>query len=245
MDASPIAPSRPGAGPVGPVGLRGPRGTILLELKRGNSLTAKELATRLGLSLNAVRHHLKELEADALVQYEREHRGVGAPTFAYHLSPAGESLFPRRYEATLTELLDYVVRREGRASAVAVLEARYDALAHRLGQELAGATPSERMAAVARLLSDEGYMAEGSTSAAGGTLIEHNCAVQAVAERFPEICAAEARFLAAALGAAVDRREHILSGCSACEYRVHFGTEASTEMDDTYGRLPSESRENA
>ena len=26
-----------------------------------------------------------------------------------------------------------------------------------------------------------------------GTLTEHNCAIQAVAERFPEICAAEAQ----------------------------------------------------
>ena len=227
-----------------PIGFRGHRGAILTELKRAGRLTAKELAARLAISLNAVRHHLRELEADALVEYERQHRGVGAPTFAYRLSLAGEALFPRRYEATLTELLDYVVQRDGRASAVAVLEARYDALAHRLGQELAGATPSERMAAVAQLLSDEGYMAEGTASAESGTLIEHNCAVQAVAERFPEICAAEARFLAAALGADVDRRGHILSGCSACEYRVHFGSAVSTKVDEA-SRLRSESQENA
>ena len=227
-----------------PIALRGPRGTVLIQLKRGYRLTAKEVAARLGMSLNAVRHHLKELEADGLVEYERQHRGVGAPTFAYRLSAAGEALFPRRYEATLTELLDYVVRRDGRASAVEVLEARYEALARRLEAELAGATPSERMAAVARLLSDEGYMAEGTASSVSGTLIEHNCAVQAVAERFPEICAAEARFLAAALGAEVDRRGHILSGCSACEYRVHFGNEGSAGLDDTL-RLPPQSQESA
>lgn len=202
--------------------LRGARGLVLTELKRAHRLTAKELAIRLGVSLNAVRHHLKELESEALVEYERQHRGVGAPTFAYRLSAAGEALFPRRYEATLTQLLDYVVERDGRATAVAVLEARYDALSRRLQQELAGATPAQRMAAVTQLLSDEGYMAEGSTFADAGTLTEHNCAIQAVAQRFPEICAAEARFLAAALGAEVDRHEHILSGCSACEYRVRF-----------------------
>jgi len=28
--------------------------------------------------------------------------------------------------------------------------------------------------------------------------------------------------VAAVLGAEVDRQEHILSGCSACEYRVRF-----------------------
>jgi DeoR family suf operon transcriptional repressor len=203
------------------------RGRILVQLKRAQRLTARELATRLNLSLNAVRHQLKELEAAGLVHYERQHRGVGAPSFAYILTPAGEALFPRRYEATLTEVLDHVVEREGRAAAVAVLEARYDALTRRLQGELANATPAERIAAVARLLSDEGYMAEGTATSPSdgqdtGTLIEHNCAIQAVAERFPEICAAEARFLAAVLGAQVDRQEHILSGCSACEYRVRF-----------------------
>ena len=215
--------SSPSNAPVSfPLSLKGARGLVLIELKRAYRLTAKELAGKLGISLNAVRHHLKELEAEALVEYERQHQGVGAPAFAYRLSAAGEALFPRRYEATLTELLDYVVQREGRATAVAVLEARYDALTRRVQHELAGATPAQRMAAVTRLLSDEGYMAEGTASAETGTLIEHNCAIQAVAQRFPEICAAEARFLAAALGAEVDRHEHILSGCSACEYRVRF-----------------------
>jgi len=217
------ASSSAGSAPLSfPLGLRGARGLVLIEIKRAYRLTAKELATRLGISLNAVRHHLKELEAEALVEYERQHRGVGAPAFAYRLSAAGEALFPRRYESTLTELLDYVVEHDGRATAVAVLEARYDALTRRLQSELAGATPAQRMAAVTRLLSDEGYMAEGTASAETGTLIEHNCAIQAVAQRFPEICAAEARFLAAALNAEVDRQGHILSGCSACEYRVRF-----------------------
>jgi DeoR family suf operon transcriptional repressor len=191
---------------------------VLIELKRASRLTARELAVKLEVSLNAVRHHLKELEAAGLIQYERLHHGVGAPAFAYRLTPAGDALFPRRYEATLTDLLDHVVQRDGREGAVAVLEARYDALTRRLQDELAGATPAERMAAVAKFLSDDGYMAE----ATAGTLIEHNCAIQAVAERFPEICAAEARFLAAVLGAQVDRQEHILKGCSACEYRVRF-----------------------
>ena len=233
------APSSFGVTPASlPLGLRGPRAVVMIELKRSRRLTAKELAAKLGMSLNAVRHHLKELEAEALVEYERRHRGVGAPAFAYRRSAAGEALFPRRYEATLTELLDHVVEREGRASAVEVLEARYHALTRRLQTELAGATPAQRMAAVAQLLSDEGYMAEGTASSGTGTLIEHNCAIQAVAERFPEICAAEAKFLAAALGAQVDRHEHILSGCSACEYRVRFGAADAVAARETAGAEP-------
>jgi DeoR family suf operon transcriptional repressor len=208
----------------GPLGQKGPRGAVLQHLKRAQRLTAKELAGRLGVSLNAVRHHLKELEAEGLVQYERKHRGVGAPAFAYRLSASGESLFPRRYEETLTAILEQMVERNGRAAAVALLESYFSGLSRRLQDELVDSTPAERLRALGRVLSEEGYMAEVTTRGGQATLTEHNCAIPAVAERFPEVCAAEARFLAEVLGAEVDRREHMLNGCSACEYHVRFKT---------------------
>lgn len=221
-----LSESVPALGPGGM--LRGPRGHALVELKRAQPLTAKELAARLGLSLNAVRHHLKELEAEGLIEYVREHRGVGAPAFAYRLSAAGNALFPRRYQQTLTQVLDQVEAREGRAAAVAMLEAQFMALAARLRSELAGVDPAERMTIVTRALADEGYMAEWQSAGEGrATLREHNCAIHAVAERYPEICAAERRFLEEVLSAAVDRRAHILGGCTACEYHVQFDTDGA------------------
>jgi DeoR family suf operon transcriptional repressor len=229
--SQPVTPDRLSAPK--PLPTSGLRWVTLLELKRTAGSTAKQLAARLSVSLNAVRHHLRELEEQGLVIYERRNQGVGAPAFAYRLTPAGEAMFPRRYESTLIELLEHVVDREGRAAAVAALEGRYAALTGRLQGELAEVTPSQRMAAVVQLLTDEGYMAEASSTANSGVLIEHNCAIQAVAERFPEICAAEARFLAAVLGAEVERRNHILSGCSACEYRVRFNPPADTAMPNS------------
>jgi DeoR family suf operon transcriptional repressor len=211
-----------------PLGQRGQRGAVLLQLKRGRELTAKDLASRLGLSLNAIRHHLKELELEGLVGHHRVHRGVGAPVFVYRLTPSGEALFPRRYGQALTAVLDRIVEREGRDAAVALLESYFGVLARRLRADLAEAAPGERLEAVAKALSEEGYMAEGTAQAGSGVLVEHNCALPAVAERFPEICAAEARFLAEVLGGRVDRREHILSGCPACEYHVRFGAEDET-----------------
>ena len=124
---------------------------------------------------------------------------------------------------------------------MSVLEARYVTLTQRLQSELEGVPPVERLVAVARLLTQEGYMAEASVSSDSGTLVEHNCAIQAVAERFPEICAAEARFLAAVLGANVDRHEHILSGCSACEYRIRFTSPEEKTTSSVSGLAPEQS----
>jgi len=201
---------------------KGPRGEILLALKHAQPLTASELGERLGVSANAIRHHLKELEAERLVAYGREQRGVGAPTFAYRLTDSGEAEFPNRYEQTLVAVLEELADRQGRDSAVDLLNAHYATLTRRLEAELADAPPAERLAAVTRALNESGYMAEWNEERGAFQLTEHNCAIRAVAERYPEVCAAEERFLSSVLGAAVERRAHIVSGCNACEYAVSF-----------------------
>ena len=210
---------------------KGLRADILLELKRAQPLTAKDLAHRLSVSRNAIRHHLKELAAESLIAYGREQRGLGAPTFAYRLSAAGEALFPRAYEETLTHLLERVAEKDGRQAAVELLEDHYRELTRKLQRELEGATVAERVDVVARLMNQQGYMAEWEGQETAGTfrLSEHNCAIRAVAERFPEVCAAEQRFLQAVLGTTVERRTHITSGCNACEYAVSVGAEPRRE----------------
>jgi len=216
-----------------PLGLKGPRADVVMELKRSGPLPAKEIVERLGLSMNAVRHHLKELEAGGLVGYERQHRGVGAPAFVYRLTLVGEGLFPRRYEDAVSRLLDYVVAREGRQAAVEVLESRYRELADRLRGALTNASPEERIAVVARALAEEGYMPEmRETGHPGLHLVEHNCPIQQVAERFPEVCEAEARFLAEVFEAEVVRGKHIASGCGTCEYQIHSRPVASPLTTD-------------
>ena len=201
---------------------KGPRGLILGALKRAGSLTAKELGEQLRLSANAIRHHLKELESEGVIGYRREQRGVGAPTFAWHLSAAGEALFPQRYKELLTEVLERVAEQAGRQAVVSALETRFADLARKLRVELADAAPEKRMEVVMRALVDGGYMAEWHEGASGLRLTEHNCAIRALAERFPEICAAEERFLEEVLVAAVQRESHMLDGCTVCEYRVRF-----------------------
>ena len=89
-------------------GYKGSRGEILLELKREPGLSIRGLMDRLRLSANAVRHHLKELEAEGLVEHARAPKGVGAPPHAYRLSARAEALFPTGYARAITAMLDQV-----------------------------------------------------------------------------------------------------------------------------------------
>lgn len=208
-----------------PPAYKGPRGTILLALKRAGALTTRQLGEQLRLSANAIRHHLKELRTEGVIGFRREKRGVGAPTFAWHLNATGESLFPQRYKEILTEVLERIAEQSGRQAVVAAFESRFADLARKLQAELADAPRAKRMEVVLRALSEGGYMAEWLDEEGGLRLKEHNCAIRALADRFPEICVAEAKFLSEVLSATVERTAHQLDGCSSCEYRVHFHAE--------------------
>lgn len=203
-------------------GQRGLRGDIIRQIKRAQPLTAKELGEIFGVSANAVRRHLKELEAEGLVVYGREQRGTGAPTYAFRLSSDGEALFPRQYEQALTRLIGHVVDNEGRAAAIAVVEEQYADLRRQLGGVSDNLTPFDRLKNVTNVMGEVGFMTESSEEDGEVMLSVHNCVLHAVVNCLPEVCDTELRFLEDALGARVERQTHILSGCNACEYTIEF-----------------------
>lgn len=211
----------------GLAGHKGLRGDILLELKRAQPLTAAELADTFGVSANAVRRHLKELELEGLVLYRREQRGNGAPTYVFRLSEDGQALFPSKYGEALTDVLAYIARQSGRDAVRALFAERFRALAERLRGDLAEATLEEKVAAVVDVLSQQGFMAQWRIEDDGVRLAEHHCAVRQAAEQFPEICAAEVDFLREVLQSELTRESYIPDGCNACQYTIALDADAT------------------
>jgi DeoR family transcriptional regulator, suf operon transcriptional repressor len=204
-----------------PAGYRGTRGEILIALKKAQPLTAKELADRLGVTPNALRRHLKELETEGIVRYDREIHGVGGPEFAFSLTDAGEALFPRAYEKALAEVLELVREQQGEDGLVRLFQKRWDDIAVVARPELERLPVEQRATRLAELLTSLGYMAEVRPGVGAlPVLTEHNCAIRLIAERFPEVCAAEERFIADLLGAPVTRQAHIAKGANCCEYCI-------------------------
>lgn len=202
-------------------GFHGLRGEVLVAVKRSQPVTAKELAAVFGLTPNALRRHLKALEADGVVQFRREVRGVGGPVYAYSLTEAGERLFPHSYESALSAALEVVREERGAEGVASLFEQQWRQLAVEVAPALSEMPFADRATMLASIVSARGYMAEAEVHADGtATIREHNCALRGVAERFPEVCAAEARFFELALGAEVERQAHMLAGCSVCEYHV-------------------------
>ena len=203
-------------------GFRGLRAEILVALKRApHALTVHELGQHFGLTPNALRRHLEQLEAEELVQHRREVRGVGAPVHAYSLTEAGDALFPQGYASVLASVLEAVRETSGTEGVIALARKQWARLAEQASPRLAELPLQERAQLFAELRSSQGYMAEAIAPADGEQTTrvrEYHCAIRDVAEQFPEICIAEQEFVERMLAVPVERTAHILSGCSCCEY---------------------------
>ena len=157
-----------------------------------------------------VRRHITALDASGLVERSvNAKRGLGRPAAGWRLTAAGIELFPRRYDQFASELLDDVGDACGPEAVTAVLAARTEKELPRYRAALADA---------------DGYLADAEPGDDGVSvvLVEHNCAVHRVAERFPEVCAQELALFQRALGSDVEvtRVTNTMSGDSCCAYCI-------------------------
>jgi DeoR family transcriptional regulator, suf operon transcriptional repressor len=198
------------------------RRALLVALRKRGEARAEELAAELEVTVSAVRQHLQGLAAADLVAHRVDRPGPGRPRHVYRLAPAAEALFPRAYGELTVELLDYIGDENPELVARA-FERRRRARVERTRARLDGLDFDARVAEIARVLDEDGYLAdvEPLDDGAGWQIREHNCAILAVAQRYGHACGAEIAFLREALpDADVTRVSHILTGAHACTYEV-------------------------
>ena len=200
------------------------RRAILDLLKQEGAQDARALAARLGVSAMAVRQHLYELEAQRLVTFEEEQRAVGRPAKLWRLTPAADRFFPDGHAELTTALLGSMRAAFGDGGLERLLEVRTreQIAAYRRRVPARGALKA-RLAALAELRSEEGYMAAVEPRDDGAfLLVENHCPICAAATACSGLCSAELAVFRAVLGPAVEveRCDHILVGARRCAYRV-------------------------
>jgi predicted ArsR family transcriptional regulator len=201
------------------------RDRLLYLLKTRGPLSTPVLARKLELTPMAVRLHLQELETQGLLQSDTQAHGVGRPRKVWSLTATGHRLFPEGYGDLAVDLLQEAQRQFGTDGVETLLRARRDNLtrSYRRHMPPAPAPLSKRVRALARLRSDEGYMAEVVRHKDGSfSLIENHCPVCAAAMICVGLCNIEQQMFEELLGrdVSVERREHILQGARRCTYRI-------------------------
>ena len=201
------------------------RRNILLLLRKNPGMTVTEMAAELGLTGMGVRRHLDALDSEGLVEAtDSTHHGRGRPASGWRLSAAGLEVFPRRYDAIALDLLEDITEHAGPDAVAAVFARRTDKLVADYETALGDCdTLEERVAGVAQIRDDAGYLAEWAKGPEGElVLTENNCAVHKVAERHPAVCAMELNLIRRVLGPEVEvtRVAHTMAGDAVCSYCI-------------------------
>jgi DeoR family suf operon transcriptional repressor len=204
-----------------PVGRR----VALYAVRRLGDATAEQVAEDLDISVSGARQHLSSLVEHGLVE-AREDRDEpprrGRPRLTYHVTDMGDLLFPKAYGALTNELLGYVCETDPDAID-RLFERRRD---HRIQSARERMAPHRslgaKVAELAAILDDDGYLASYERLGRDHyVVVEHNCAIAAVANRYGQACTSEIDFIRAVLPEAdVTRISHMVNGDRRCAYDI-------------------------
>jgi predicted ArsR family transcriptional regulator len=172
----------------------------------------------------AVRQHLYELHAEKFVAVEQRPGPIGRPAKYWHLTREADQFFPAAYAELSVSLIGALRDALGSEGLNRVLESR-SARQRTVYQERIppSASLEEKLKQLARVRTEEGYMAEVKPSGRESFLfIENHCPICVAAAACQGFCSAELDLFRAVLGPGIDiqREEHIVSGARRCAYRV-------------------------
>ena len=197
---------------------------ILNHLLKQGETTAQVLAKSLGISPQAIRRHLKDLEEEGLIEHQAVAVGMGRPNYAYKLSREGRDRLPDRYDDFALDLLDTLAETVGKDQVSNLLRKQWVRKALEYRQRLGDGSLQERVANLVEIRKIEGYMAEWHSTADSFdsfVITEYNCAISQIVESFPSVCGNELEMFELALQDCKVERTHWLAGGEhRCGYLV-------------------------
>jgi len=197
---------------------------ILFHLKTRGPQTAAEIGTRLDMTPAGARQHLLKLEAASLVESETQIEGRGRPKKYWLLTQRGHDHFPDRHSDLTLDLLRSMRAIFGERGLERLIEHREHASIadYKKVLDKHGAL-RQKLTALARIRSREGYMASVTRDIGGSFLfVENHCPICVAAAACQGLCRSELAIFRAVLGPAVsvERTDHILAGARRCAYRI-------------------------
>lgn len=196
---------------------------IMQLLKLRGPLTAKTLAETLSLTTMGVRQHLQALEESGDVGIEDKVEGRGRPTRYWQLTSQSQSHFVDRHSELTVQLIDSVKSIFGEPGLSQLIAHRESATELQYSAAMVGKNDiASRLAVLAQLRTDEGYMATIEVMDGDYWLMENHCPICAAATQCLNFCRSELQIFQQLFAdiAQVSREEHIVEGARRCAYRI-------------------------
>ncbi|MGG6310004.1 helix-turn-helix transcriptional regulator [Paenibacillus macerans] len=202
------------------------RERILHMMKTDGPRSAKEITTELQITEMAVRRHLGTMERDGLIESKMIRQTLGRPTAVYGLTETAEGLFPKKYHSLTLDLLDELAEESGEQMVDRLFDRRKDKLNRKYLAEMEGKSLPEKVRRLSEIQNDNGYMTELTQSDNGEyVLMEHNCPISQIANRYNHACDCELNLFESLLDADVERTECLAQQGKKCVYVIRRRSE--------------------
>jgi predicted ArsR family transcriptional regulator len=199
---------------------RSTRMEVLELLRRKGRCSAETVASDLGVTPNAVRQHLSNLEREGFVVSHPERSGRGRPSLYFSLTERADSVFPKRYGQLATMVLQEV-QEMGGAEALDEVFSRVAARhAHAIEPALEGLDFDEKLRRVVIWIGRAGTLAEQTETPEGVKVTIHNCPFRNTALKFPQVCTITPHLMSRLLGTAVSQADSIHRHDPYCSFVV-------------------------
>lgn len=199
---------------------RSTRMEVLELLRRKQAASAETISSELGITPNAVRQHLTNLERDGLVKREPVRAKRGRPSLLFSLTERADSVFPKRYGQLSTMVLTELQEMQGPQALDEIF--RRVALRHAdaVEPELVGLDFDQKVRRVVAWIGRAGTLAEAEATEGGITVSIHNCPFRNTALKFPQVCTITPQLLTRLLDTSVSQDGSIHRGDSHCSFVV-------------------------
>ena len=199
---------------------RSTRMEILELLRRRGRCSAETIANDLGVTPNAIRQQLTNLERDGMVHSQPERSRRGRPSLLFALTERADSVFPKRYGQLATMVLQEVQDMSG-PDALDEIFARVAARhAGAIERDLDGLEFDEKMRRLVAWIGRAGTLVEQSETGEGVRVTIHNCPFRNTALKFPQVCTITPQLISRLTGAAVSQSDSIHRRDPYCSFVV-------------------------
>jgi DeoR family transcriptional regulator, suf operon transcriptional repressor len=203
------------------------RRAVLYALRRRGQASAADIARQLDMTVSGARQHLSALVDEGFAEageLPRPPGQRGRAQLAYTVTEKADGLFPKAYGELTNELLGYALETDAQLVDTLFARRRDERIRNAVDRLSKCRTLHDKVAELTSILDGDGYLATFEEVGEGTfRVVEHNCAIWAVAQRYGQACSSEIDFIRAVLPEAdVERVQHMVAGAPHCAYEVRL-----------------------
>lgn len=197
---------------------------VLFCIKTKGPISTSVIANDLNLTGEAARQHVQKLTSLGLVEGVQcaAQSGAGRPRQNWVLTELGHQRFPDTHAQLVLQLIDSVRTIFGDDGLEKLIEQREAESRTKYLARCKNLPLAQRLAELAEVRSEEGYMAKVEQDGDSWLFIENHCPICAAATACQNFCRSELALFREVIGeeAHIEREQYLLDGAGRCVYRV-------------------------